>query len=143
MRRAWRGSRAAGALLVGDAAGLVDPVSGDGMYEAFLSGRVGSAAVLDLLAGRRESLDGYADELGAGLSRLVSASWGLKVVLDRFPRLSFAVMRIPAVWGVVEDVARGDLAYPGAASGAVRAPIGLLRTLARRAGDPGRPYRLA
>ena len=143
MRRAWARLAHGRALLVGDAAGLVDPVSGDGMYEAFLSGKVGSAAVLELLDGRRESLDGYAEELGAGLARLVSASWGLKVVLDRFPRLSFGVMRVPAVWRVVEDVARGDLAYPGAASGAVRAPIGLLRTLARRAGDPGRPFRLA
>ena len=30
------------ALVVGDAAGLVDPVSGDGMYEAFLSGKLAS-----------------------------------------------------------------------------------------------------
>src|SRR5581483_7680439 len=36
------GTRIAGgrALLVGDAAGLVDPVSGDGMYECFVSARL-------------------------------------------------------------------------------------------------------
>ena len=38
-------------LLVGDAAGLIDPLTGDGMYEAFLSGRYASDAVGRLLAG--------------------------------------------------------------------------------------------
>ena len=37
------------ALLVGDAAGLVDPLSGDGIYEALLSSRFASEAILDLL----------------------------------------------------------------------------------------------
>ena len=32
-------------LLVGDAAGLVDPLSGDGMYEAFVSARLAAGAV--------------------------------------------------------------------------------------------------
>ena len=50
------GSRIAGerVLLVGDAAGLIDPVSGDGMYECFVSSRLAAAATLDLLAGRAE-----------------------------------------------------------------------------------------
>ena len=38
--------------LVGDAAGLVDPVSGDGIYEAVLSARLAAANALDILAGR-------------------------------------------------------------------------------------------
>src|SRR5438094_20946 len=33
------------ALLVGDAAGLVDPVSGDGIYEAFVSARLAAEAI--------------------------------------------------------------------------------------------------
>ena len=33
-------------LLVGDAAGLVDPLSGDGMYEAFVSARLAADAIL-------------------------------------------------------------------------------------------------
>ncbi len=32
-------------LLVGDAAGLVDPLSGDGMYEAFVSAELAAAAI--------------------------------------------------------------------------------------------------
>ena len=33
------------ALLVGDAAGLIDPVSGDGMYECFISARLASSSI--------------------------------------------------------------------------------------------------
>jgi len=33
-------------LAVGDAAGLVDPLSGDGMYEAFSSAHVASACAI-------------------------------------------------------------------------------------------------
>ena len=52
------GTRIAGerALLVGDAAGLIDPVSGDGMYECFVSSRLATGAILDLLAGRSATL---------------------------------------------------------------------------------------
>ena len=44
-------------LLVGDAAGLVDPLSGDGMYEAFTSARLAAEAIL---AARRRAVRGDA-----------------------------------------------------------------------------------
>src|SRR3954469_24972067 len=47
------------ALAVGDAAGLVDPLSGDGMYEAFSSAHVASACTLDLLGGGVSDLSAY------------------------------------------------------------------------------------
>ena len=53
------------ALLVGDAAGLIDPVSGDGMFEGFLSSQYASEAVLDVLQGRAESLDPYGPRLAS------------------------------------------------------------------------------
>src|SRR5947199_5906624 len=66
------------ALLVGDAAGLVDPLSGDGMYEAFVSSRLAAEAVLDLLGNRADSLEPYSAALSQALGRLHSASWGAK-----------------------------------------------------------------
>src|SRR2546429_453582 len=48
MRRPDTGLARGRALLVGDAAGLVDPLSGDGMYEAFVSARLAADALLDL-----------------------------------------------------------------------------------------------
>src|SRR5437870_2538956 len=55
------------ALLVGDAAGLVDPLSGDGMYEGFLSARLAAGAALDVLAGRAETVEPYRRALAQAL----------------------------------------------------------------------------
>ena len=54
MRRLGTPAGAGRVLLVGDAAGLVDPLSGDGMYEAFVSARLAADAIV---AG---DLEGYA-----------------------------------------------------------------------------------
>ncbi len=126
--------------LVGDAAGLVDPFSGDGMYEAFASARLAAAAVLDLLAGRAPSLDGYATAVARTIGPLTAAGWGAKLALDRFPRATFACARLPLTWRVVEKLLLGELGHPGAARGAERRAIKLIEALARRAGDPGRAY---
>ena len=131
------------ALLVGDAAGLVDPLSGDGIYEAAVSGKLAAEAVRDVLEGRAAGLEPYQAAVTRALASLTSASWGLKIALDRFPRLTFAAIRAPLVWPVIQAVIRGELASPHEATGAARAPIGVLRAIARRAGDPGRAFHLA
>ena len=130
------------ALLVGDAAGLVDPLSGDGMYEAFVSARLAAQAVLDLLAGRSERLDGYTKALAAALGPMVSASWGAKIALDRYPRMTFGLGRSPLAWRVMERLLLGEISAPREASGLTRVPMKGIEALAKRAGDPGRSYRL-
>ena len=129
-------------VLVGDAAGLVDPLTGDGMYEALVSSRLAADAILDLLGGRAPNLDAYAPALSRAIAPQASASWGAKIALDRFPRTFFTLARAPFVWRVVESLMRGDVSHPGAAKGFGRAPLKLVERLARAAGDPGRPYRL-
>jgi geranylgeranyl reductase family protein len=129
------------ALLVGDAAGLVDPLSGDGMYECFVSARLASSAILDLLEGRSVTLEAYTRELTRELGRHLAASWGARRTLDRFPALAFHLLRLAPVWDVVERLLVGDIGHPGSSHGAVRAPLGLIDFLARASGDPGRPYR--
>jgi geranylgeranyl reductase family protein len=131
------------ALIVGDAAGLIDPVSGDGMYEGFLSSKLASEAVLDLLAGRQPSLDAYGPRLTRLLATHLWASWGVKGALDRFPRATFALAGTPIVWGAVERLLAGDVPDVGAVRGLARPPLKALALLARAAGDPGRAYRSA
>jgi geranylgeranyl reductase family protein len=119
------------ALLIGDAAGLVDPVSGDGMYEAFVSSRLAAEHVTALLEGRSESLDPYQTALQRELNPLASAGWGAKIALDRFPRVVFAVMRLPVTWGVLENLLLGEVAHPGEARGAGRKAMKVVEGLAR------------
>jgi geranylgeranyl reductase family protein len=129
------------ALVVGDAAGLIDPVSGDGMFEGFLSSRYAAGAVLDLLADRAESLDAYGPRLATRLATHLWASWGVKVALDRFPRATFALASTPVVWGAVERIVRGDVADVSGIRGLARPPLKAVKLLVRAAGDPGRAFR--
>ena len=95
-------------LLVGDAAGLVDALSGDGMYEAFVSGRLASEATLDLLHGRASDLAPYADRFAATFAPLESVSWRAKIAFDRFPGLAYRLAGTDLSWRLFEAVVRGD-----------------------------------
>ncbi len=129
------------ALLVGDAAGLVDPLSGDGMYEAFTSSRLAAETITDLLEGRVQRLDGYTEKLSNALALGTAASWGAKIAFDRYPRLTFALGRAPLAWGPIERLIRGDIEHPGAERGPSRVALKLIERLAKAAGDPGAGYR--
>ena len=112
-------------LLVGDAAGLVDPLSGDGIYEAFVSADLAAHAIL---THRPEE---YAPSLSAALDRHASASWTAKRAADRFPWACFWAARSPGVFNAVAGLLRGDLAHPSEARGLARPPLRALSRLAR------------
>jgi flavin-dependent dehydrogenase len=119
-------------MLVGDAAGLVDPLSGDGMYEAFVSARLAATAALDVLQGRTQTLAGYPAALTAALGSHHSASWAAKRAIDRFPRLVYGFARLPPVWRFADALLRGELRSPTEAKGAARAPLKVVKVLGRR-----------
>jgi geranylgeranyl reductase family protein len=112
-------------LLVGDAAGLVDPLSGDGMYEAFVSARLAADAIL---AGET---DQYAAGVERELTPLHTAGWAATRALDRFPRLTFALVRLPVAWPVLARIVRGELRGPAEARGLGRFPMKALDALGR------------
>jgi geranylgeranyl reductase family protein len=117
-------------LAVGDAAGLVDPFSGDGIYEALVSARLAAEVTLDLLAGRAEDLEPYAGRLAQELDPLTSAGWGAKVAFDRYPKLTYALTRTPPAWRLAERMLRGEISSPRAATGVLRLPVKALKALA-------------
>ena len=47
-------------LLVGDAAGLVDPLLGEGLYHAIISGQKAASAILDAMNSGRDACETYA-----------------------------------------------------------------------------------
>ena len=115
-------------LLVGDAAGLVDPLSGDGIYEALLSSRLAAEAVLS------GDLESYGERLAREVDPMMSASWSAKIAFDRFPRLAFMIARTPPAWRLAERLLRDELPDPRRAPGTMRAPLEALRALAHAAG---------
>ena len=139
------GSRLArgNAAVIGDAAGLLDPFSGDGLYEAFLSAELVARAALDVVAGRAGGLEPYEQAVARRITPLTAAGWGAKVAFDRFPRTTFAIARLPITLRTVEKLLQGELGHPGAARGIEKAAIGLIYAVARRAGDPGRAFDIA
>jgi geranylgeranyl reductase family protein len=103
-------------LLVGDAAGLVDPLSGDGIYEAFVSARLASEAIV---AGRP---DAYEPSLSAALDRHAGASW-----------TCLWALRAPGVFEAVAGLLRGELGHPADAPRIAQPPLRALSRLARHA----------
>jgi geranylgeranyl reductase family protein len=141
LRRAGSIAARGRALLVGDAAGLVDPLSGDGMYEAFVSSRLAAETIADFLEGRAPGLDGYTEKLSNALALNAAASWGAKIAFDRYPRLTFALGRTPPAWGGIERLLRGEIEHPGVERGPNRMAMKLIEAVAKAAGDPGAGYR--
>ncbi len=120
-------------LLVGDAAGLVDPLSGDGIYEAFVSAELAAEAILD------DDHESYAPSLAAALDHHASASWAAKRALDRSAAACFWAARSPGVFGVVAGLLAGDVRHPSEARGLARPPLRALARLAARAPAAGTP----
>jgi geranylgeranyl reductase family protein len=85
---------------IGDAAGLVDPLTGDGMYEALLSGRLAAEAVLE------QRLDDYPRRLAQHHARHLAASWSAKLIVDAHPRVIYALT--PVIWPLIVRLLRGD-----------------------------------
>ena len=134
-----------GAALVGDAAGLIDPLSGEGIHSAFLSGVAIAPAVDDYLTGIVPDLTGYELTVERELTPELVASRQLMEIFHAFPAPAVALMKYSdRFWNrlcrmLCEEVGYADLVRS-------RGPLGpaalrLLSTVARAFNDrryPGR-----
>jgi flavin-dependent dehydrogenase len=118
-------------MLAGDAASLVDPLSGEGIWAAFVSGRLAAEEGLMLLAGRVANLDGYAHALEAVMHDEIAASRRLQAVFQRLPKASILMLKYnDAFWRYMTEIIRGDLTYPD-----LPRKLGPLRHIIDRWGD--------
>jgi geranylgeranyl reductase family protein len=90
------------ALLIGDAAGVLDPWTGDGMYEAFGTARMAATATADVLGGRCDTLRPYEVAVRRELDRQTALSWDVKTAFERLPRLFFRVAGSRLGWRLIQ-----------------------------------------
>jgi geranylgeranyl reductase family protein len=101
-------------LLAGDAAGLLDPLTGEGIHAAIWSGRAAVRHLAAFLNGQIPDLQPYAREVESTLGAdLAIAAW-LHRVIDRFPGVFVALVeRESTAWQLVCEILRGDETYAG------------------------------
>ena len=117
-----RGSGAPGLLLAGDAAGFVDPMTGDGLRFALRGGELAAEAALEELASRRPACDALharrAREFAAkwrinrALRAIVGSSWALEVAAMLSHRWTKPVEYLIGVAGDI-DLVRGNGGHGG------------------------------
>jgi geranylgeranyl reductase family protein len=101
------------AMLAGDAAALVDPLSGEGIWAAFVSGRVAADEALRFIAGETSDLRGYQQQLEREIRDDVLGSRRLQGVFQRLPSLSILMLKYNSTfWRYLTEIIRGDLTYP-------------------------------
>lgn len=134
-------------LLAGDAAGLLDPLTGDGIYAAIESGRLAAVHAARVLAGRCVDFRGYAVDVEEGLGAESALGVLLHDVLHSSPSAAyFGLSRVPALWAIGGRILRGEstgpkekarfeLAWPALA---LAARVGRLRRARRAEADHGR-----
>jgi geranylgeranyl reductase family protein len=120
-RSGWQKNRVAGEgwLAVGDAGGLVDPITGEGLYYAMRSGDLASQVVLNESHSIAEKAQAYCNMLRRDFAADLEfgATLAKRVFLGRFlfntvpTRMVGFVRRSPRFRGLIEDLFAGTQPY--------------------------------
>jgi geranylgeranyl reductase family protein len=99
-------------VLVGDAAHLVDPVLGEGIYYAVLSGQMAAAAIVNHHRGLSPDLGTYDAQVARELYPEFRVAARMAQSLYRFPHISHRVMRRrPEMLDLYAEVLKGNETY--------------------------------
>lgn len=72
-------------VLVGDAAGLVDPLTGEGIYYALLSGKIAGEELAKALSSRTGDLSGYSRRVNSQITRKLKGGARIASLVYRYP----------------------------------------------------------
>lgn len=101
-------------LAVGDAAGLIDPLSGEGIQHAFESGALAAEAIERFLRGETQDLTEYERAVEARIMPDIRTSKKLMAVFHRIPDACITVMRrSDRFWEALCRIVRGEQTYAG------------------------------
>ena len=136
---------ALGSAVIGDAAGLVDPLSGEGIYAALASGVAVAPAVADYLDGHTADLGGYQSTMAREVLGENRASAALLEIFQALPDPFIWLMQHSgAFWDGACRLVRGEATYEGltyTAGPAGHALLAPVSAIARRANLRRHPTR--
>ncbi len=100
------------ALIAGEAAGVVDPLIGEGIRPAIFTGRKAAEAIIQALEGQESALAAYTD--------IVNQEWGSELakansvagMFFKFPKISYKLgVKNPAAGQTMGKILCGELSY--------------------------------
>ncbi len=100
------------ALIVGDAAGLIDHLTGEGIYSAVRSGQIAAEVISDYLNGKTASLENYTSRIQDELMKDIRASARALRVFDSLTPLFHSGMKHSrGAWDQLVRLMKGDKSF--------------------------------
>jgi flavin-dependent dehydrogenase len=100
------------ALLLGDAAGLTDPLTGEGIYNAIRSALLAAPVIENYLARGKARLQDYQEIVEKEIVSELRIAHKLSSFFVRFPRLAFGLLdRSDGVWRTICNLMLGEIDY--------------------------------
>ena len=101
-------------VLVGDAAGLLDPLTAEGIFAAVRSAQLAAGRIADHLADGNIGLDGYADDLEEAILSDIRVAARFHDLFYLWPGLGYRIEKSsPVLWRAMVELFRGDATYVG------------------------------
>jgi geranylgeranyl reductase family protein len=100
------------ALLLGDAAGLADPLTGEGIHNAILSAQLAAPVIENCLLGCKVGLQNYQEAIEEKIMSELRIARTLSRFFIRFPHLAFRMLnRSDGVWRAGSNLIFGEMNY--------------------------------
>ncbi len=100
------------AVLVGDAAGVVDPFTAEGIYYAIRSGQIAAEEIARAWQRDRLDLSLYTRRINAEINSDFRYAWALTQVFYRMPHLGYRILsRSASIQSAVVETADGESSY--------------------------------
>jgi geranylgeranyl reductase family protein len=100
------------ALLLGDAAGLADPLTGEGIYNAIQSAQLAAPVIEDSLVRGKVGLQDYQEIVERKIMSELKMARTLSKIFVRFPHLAFGMFtQSEGVWRAVCNLMFGEIDY--------------------------------
>ena len=100
------------ALIAGEAAGIVDPLIGEGIRPAIFTGMKAAEAVVKALAGEADALSGYSEVIKQEWGSDLAKASGVAGLFYKFPKIAYKVgVKRPTAGQTIGKILCGELRY--------------------------------